>query len=108
MAKKLTDEQLMSISLEELLKKIGTTIEAIDEIYSGKDHECRCGCKGKYYNSEDKGYNRILNAAKRAFARDARLQEVVYDVLLDGTVEYINIPNGKIHTDHCYCIYFRN
>lgn len=108
MEKKLTDEQVKSVDFEDLLGKLGTTAEAICKIYSGKDHACRCGCKGNYYETEDKSYIRILNAVKRAFIKDARLQEVDYSILLNGAVEYINIPNGKKLNDHCYCIYFKN
>lgn len=109
MARKLTDDQMQSVSLEDLLGKIGvgTTVEAISEIYSGKDHECRCGgYKGRFFKLGDKSYNRILNAVKRAFTKDARLQEVVYGLRDDWTAEYINIPNGEKHNDHCYVLYF--
>lgn len=36
------------MKLDEILAKRGKQVEDIRQIYYGKDHCCRCGCKGNY------------------------------------------------------------
>ena len=109
MDKHITEEAAKSTTLEELLSKLGVSESQITEIYSGKDHDCRCGCKGTYTKPEYRSYKRILNALKKTFIDNTvRTLEVEYSDLSDGSVDYINIPNGDAYKDHCYCLYFRS
>lgn len=98
-------------SFKEFLQVLGVAEDKIDQIYSGKDHACRCGCSGKYYKPGDKSFKRILNSLKKSICSDdyydkADLADAVYSVYPDGRLEYVNIPNGLQVKDHCYCVYF--
>lgn len=35
-------------------------MKTIARMYSGREG-CMCGCRGKYYTPEDKGFKRVLN-----------------------------------------------
>ena len=50
-------------SLDEIRNSINS--EEIKDIYVGADKCCRCGCRGKYYRSKDKGFQRALNRVNR-------------------------------------------
>lgn len=50
-------------SLDEIRNSIN--LEKIEKIYVGADRGCRCGCRGKYYHSSDKGFQRALNKMGR-------------------------------------------
>lgn len=98
-------------SFEELLQRLGAAEDGIDQIYSGKDHACRCGCSGKYYKPGDKSFKRILTSLKKSICSDdiwkkADMAGIDYSVYPDGRLEYVNIPNGLQVKDHCYCVYF--
>ena len=64
---------------------------SIEKIYKGKDHNCRCGCGGKYYESSSKSFKGILTRAKKAleFLReygDKRLNKTLHTTFMEMKV----------------------
>ena len=59
------DRENPQITFEELLGQVGKKEEDIEKIYHGLDHWCRCGCGGNYFNHNDKGFRRAINAMKK-------------------------------------------
>ena len=65
----------------------------ITRIYHGCDNCCRCGCKGKYYTREDRGFHRVYTEAIK------KAREVLCET---DNVSYVNIPYEK---NRAYTIY---
>ena len=88
--------------LEEILTKANKTIDDIETIYFGKNHWCRCGCGGEYFEAdraEDaRGFKRNLNKINR-------------QPIVESEIEYdddicVNIPFVK-GNDKCVTIYWK-
>lgn len=78
-------------SLDEIRNSINS--EEIEKIYVGADRVCRCGCKGNYYYSSDKGFQRALNKVGRL-----TLEEVEgIDIDADSYVNF-SLRNNKAIT----------
>ena len=95
-------KDLIMTKLEEILTNANKTIDDIEKIYFGKDHCCRCGCGGDYFEAnceEDaRGFKRNLNKIN---TKPLRIDEIEY---VDDI--YVNIPlvNGN---DKCVTIYWK-
>lgn len=87
-------------SLKELLSSV-----AIEQIYVGKDHHCRCGCGGNYYTFGQNSplMKRFITRADNLFKENLRYCEMV------NTFEtnWINIPSSFEGSGKCICIYFK-
>lgn len=115
------------MTLDEILKPAGWTVDDIKKIYSSLDHCCRCGCGGKYHDRGTIGFKRILNkliagkvtpypAGKERHILGAGHNEVIEEVGIDyggsaydgGKIpkkfNYINIPIDET-SNKCYCLY---
>ena len=81
--------------LESILIKANKTINDVDQVYYGKNHACRCGCCGNYYDKNELDYPFEL------------LED--YDIL-ENEIEYengyTNIPFDD-NDDECICIYYK-
>ena len=116
------------MTLDEILKPAGWTIDSIKRIYSGLDHCCRCGCGGTYHDQGTIGFKRILNKlvagkvtpypkGKLRHVTGAGHDEVINEVGIDyggsayddngkipASFNYINIPIDET-SNRCYCLY---
>ena len=109
MQKNLTNIMMNADSLQKLFTEMHASEEKINRIYYGKDHACRCGCKGTYHAPGDRTYARTLNRLKNLFNHDARKEEIEWHInSVTGLTEYINIPVGEQGADKCFCVYFNN
>jgi len=77
----------------------------IEQIYSGKDNYCRCGCGGKYYDFDHSNpiIKRLLTKAEK-FLHKHIDTVVLYSGEKDG---WINIPTTFNGPGTCICIYFK-
>ena len=90
-------------TVEDILACFGKTIDSVKQIYSGKDHACRCGCCGKYFVRAEDSFNRALKRVTSLIKTNkVHIDQIVADPDDDG---YVNIPDGT--NDHCYTLYFR-
>ena len=93
------------MTLNEILKEHNKTVDDIKKIYRGKDHACRCGCCGKYFDadkSEDhRGFIRAINEMNKP---DFQCYDVKHELYCNS--EWINIPYDQ-YNDKCFCIYFK-
>jgi len=83
----------------------------INQIYSGLDHHCRCGCGGNYYEfHETPTIHRILTRALKFFRMNMKECEMCVH-LNHGGDWWLNIPTVMPHhrcpEGKCYCIYFQ-
>lgn len=77
----------------------------IEQIYSGKDHYCRCGCGGKYYDDmSSRTAKIILTRAEKAFKK--YYYECEMFIGKDYKNCWLNIPTNFEGPGRCYCIYF--
>ena len=88
-------------TFEEVLAEFGKTEKDIERIYHGLDHNCRCGCGGRYFEAGERGFTRAVNQMKKAEFRAFEIEGKV-----DGKVHWLNIPEQWTN-DMCYCIYFK-
>lgn len=86
------------ITLDEILKEDPKqrSTNSITRVYRGRDHACRCGCCGNYYEKGEKGFTRAYNQLKKGVEC---VEKIEY-----GT-NYINVPYDY-DRDYCLCIYF--
>lgn len=88
------------MTLNEILKANGRKLEDITQIYRGKDHWCRCGCGGTYFErnrpEDARGFKRAINQMNKPDFE-------TWDVEVGDT--YINIPYDA-DNDKCFCVYF--
>lgn len=87
------------MNLEEILKPYGKTPSEIQRIYRGRDHECRCGCKGNYAERNTPTFTRYMNEMKKVEV-DGKVET---DTL--SNLSFVNIPFSKAR-DLCFCVYF--
>lgn len=90
-------------TLESWLTEQGVSLPQAKEIYRGKDHACRCGCKGKYYSQGGTMWTKTVRAVQTS---QVRLEEASVVHRRDGSVEHINLPYGEKSKDRCFCLYF--
>ena len=79
-------------------------IESISQVYSGKDHHCRCGCGGEYtatsfMKDPRSDVNDSLVAKRLKRAKKLISEGAEYDF---GT-NYLNLVTGD---NRCLCFYF--
>lgn len=70
-------------------------------LYRGKDHNCRCGCRGHYYENGERGYKMALTMLKKF--------DIFHGVEIASSGKnemYANIPYGEPSDDRCVTIYF--
>ena len=93
------------MTLNEILAQHGKTINDIKQIYRGKDHACRCGCCGKYFEADKpedhRGFVRAINEMNKPTFKCFDVEYEKYN----GTT-WINIPYDQ-YNDKCFCIYFK-
>lgn len=82
-------------------------------IYTGDEHGCRCGCRGRYFKPGDKGFTRALNKAKdldpivKTFAtlvESNSLNSAIAEQTkneYDGTVRAVGSISGVSWVDIC-------
>ena len=85
-------------SLDNLLAKVNKTKQDIDKVYKGKDHYCRCGCGGTYYEPPS---NRVLINIDKVLKNDNFIDLAYW---MDGSVPRINI---SLSGNQAYTIYFK-
>ena len=90
------------MKLDEILAKRGKQVEDIRQIYYGKDHCCRCGCKGNYADAGTPLFKRYL---KKLMASEAQ-GIIEWSPQPYGTC-WLNIPVDSAR-DMCYCLYFED
>lgn len=101
----------LSERLECIEKNFNSKIE-ITKIYHGKDHACRCGCCGRYFEKGDKGFTRAINTLNSDTFKcfENRVELSTYQNVHDGKVlpteGWINIPYDY-DNDKCYCVYIK-
>jgi len=83
-------------NFEKTVEAAGKKVEDVTKIYRGKDHACRCGCRGHYYERGTEGFERIIKAMNKAVLAEEEIE--VYD-------NFINVP-FDIKNDKCFTIYF--
>lgn len=110
--------------LNEILNFAGKKIEDIYTIYEGRNHNCRCGCAGKYINSNDgekfekmlKHINRVKvneagNAIRMPVSDSRKFTSLGIEYIcnpLDSTeILYVDIPLAT-GVDRCITIYFNH
>lgn len=88
------------MNLVKLLATKNQTVDDITQIYYGLNHHCRCGCGGTYVKKTDPEFKEFLD----------NIQDDDFDI---GDYEeighehgYLNIPEGFIEDNMCYCLYF--
>lgn len=100
--------------LEETLAQFGHKIEDITKIYHGKDHNCKCGCAGRYFSREDRGFKLALSKMQKdkfqplVKGEDMWFSQACKWGTTDGVTGdeiYVNIPYGR-ESDKCYTLYF--
>ena len=87
-------------ALKELLSNV-----KIEEIYVGRDHGCRCGCGGNYYNFDQKSplMKRFLTRAEGLLKKNLQYCELANCFEMN----WINIPSSFEGAGKCFCIYFK-
>lgn len=79
----------------------------ITQIYSGKDHWCRCGCGGKYYDDPTSpAFKRLVTRAKNIL----KLNPDGIEMFEGSDENWINVPTTITRRNHpgtCICIYFK-
>lgn len=87
-------------TLNELLAEHNKTIKDIAQIYHGKDHWCRCGCGGKYFEPGEKGFARATNTLnKNPMYESVRYETASSQEWLNITVSsYTNNGAGTAYT----------
>ena len=102
------------MNITETLAQANLTIEDITRIYHGKDHECRCGCKGRYFEKGTAGFKRALRTIQSdKFSPLKKGDRMMHSqrhcwVETEGVEVddcFINIPYDAEH-DKCYTLYF--
>lgn len=74
--------------------------KTIDKIYSGADNACRCGCRGKYYEAD----NRMFKSMLKKVMNKVNEGGVEIHHCEDCGVEWINISYGD---NRAYTIYVK-
>ena len=87
-------------SLKNLLSSV-----AIEQIYVGKDHHCRCGCGGNYYNFGQNSplMKRFITRASKFFEKNLQYCEMTNSF----ETNWLNIPTSFNGPGKCICIYFK-
>lgn len=85
----------LKMNLIDFLKANNLTTNDIDQVYFGKDHACRCGCRGDYSD--------LCNNHIEIINNSCRCDEIEWD----SNKHYVNLPVGDPKDDWCYCIYFK-
>lgn len=68
----------------------------VERVYVGKDHACRCGCKGAYHEAGTPGFIRAIKKAEKLVN--------VEHVKVDDDGGHVNVPYGN---DRAITLYFR-
>lgn len=90
------------MNLDEVLRKRHKSTEDIKQIYYGKDHCCRCGCRGNYASAGTPTFKRYLNKLLASEPQGI----VEWSPQPYGTC-WLNIPVDSAR-DMCYCLYFED
>lgn len=75
---------MRTTKFNDLLVEWGGT-ERIEQIYTGSENACRCGCAGRYFEPGSKGFARALNKLTRLNPTVKRptesddLNQMIYD-----------------------------
>lgn len=100
----------LSERLECIEMSLNSKVE-VTKIYHGKDHACRCGCCGRYFEKGDKGFTRAINKlnSDNFSCFENQVQVDTSDIRPDYEYSqgWINIPYDPNITDKCYCVYFK-
>lgn len=90
----------------------GKTAADIVKIYHGRDHECRCGCRGKYFHRGERGFTRARNRLDKlsVVAKGTFMGQNGFGNYYSGGIEsdgksYVNLPYDAAK-DKCYTLYF--
>lgn len=107
-----------AMNLKKVLEENNIALDSIYQIYNGKDHNCRCGCAGKYYEKKTNpvGFQRVLNRIQKngfeplvkgedMWFSQARVWGKSNGLEVDVKHGYINIPYSSVQ-DKCYTLYF--
>lgn len=79
-------------------KRIIKALDRAVKIYLGKDHTCRCGCSGMYWEKGETGFEDRVSEI-RDLVREEGYGEI------ETGIGHMNIPiDGS--DDECYCLYF--
>lgn len=91
---------------EQIIAFYGLKLDQLIEIYSGKNHCCRCGCGGRYFKKDDKMIGTVLSRLERMMRDNCKnSEEADFNDFGDGN-GCVNIPYGLPHENKCYCLYF--
>jgi hypothetical protein len=87
-----------TFKLQPALEELGFTLTDIKRIYHGKDEYCRCGCGGRYFSNNSRGFalarNKMINGVAAT--------KVVFDTQYRS---WLNVSLAN-QDNKCYCIYF--
>lgn len=86
---------MKTTTLAKLLAKAGWTEESIKKVYYGRDHHCRCGCGGDYFEAGTDRFKKELDKLREEFSDDG--------IEIDER-GFINIPDPE-GDDMCWCLY---
>lgn len=86
------------------LKDLLTNVQ-IEQIYVGRDHGCRCGCGGNYYdfNQNSPIFKRFITRAAKFFEENLQYCEMTDSF----DTNWMNIPTSFYGAGKCICIYFK-
>ena len=94
---------------EQIIAFYGFDLSQLTRIYSGKNHGknhwCRCGCCGTYFEKSDKSFKSVLARLERMMRDNCKDSEEA-DSMKDSKEGRVNIPYGHPIENKCYCLYF--
>lgn len=91
---------------EQIIAFYGLDLSQLTRIYSGKNHCCRCGCGGRYFEKSDKSFQSVLARLERMMRDNCKDSEEA-DCGRDGAGGWVNIPYGHPRSNKCYCLFFK-
>lgn len=81
------------------------------QVYSGKDHNCRCGCGGRYYEMEfecdHSTIKRLLTKANTFLHKHPEECELFIPSKESHLEHWLNIPTGFCGAGRAITIYFK-
>lgn len=92
------EQQIKAVDFYGILKEANREEKDITKVYHGKDHWCRCGCGGNYFDKGERGFTRAMNLMKKGYPKFSTSN-------VEAGPNYINIPDDGAD-NMCYCIYF--
>lgn len=88
-------------STKKIIDRVNEALTRASRIYYGRDHECRCGCRGSYADKGGRTFTRYSNALRKALDAGDFRDPVEFEP------DFVNVPVGPESLDKCYCLYFR-